>query len=82
MNWIQTTIIKREDGIETPYPPKERSEHKMIELLLQGHFLKQAGENIEYDAKANDNFEWVEIKMIRKMKDRTVIHIYKKEEEK
>lgn len=78
-DWIQVTIVEKNGVITTPYESKVRAESKMIDLLLQGHFLKQAGEDIEYDAIMNKEYEWVEIHMIRRMKDRTVMHIYKGE---
>ena len=75
MKWIQTTYVNG----ELKYEPRELSADDMVRRFAQIIFLKQSGDDIELHVKEHDDmYEVTQYEAIRKMKDRTVVHIYER----
>lgn len=68
--WTQYTYING----KLAYEPHERSADRMVELMAQMHFLRQAGEQIEVHVKTDNNFNVVEYTATRNMKDKTAFY--------
>lgn len=71
--WKQETYV--DDDLK--YKPSYLSDGELAARFAQMLFLNQAGENIELQVLSkNDMLEITAYKAIRKLEDRTVVHIY------
>lgn len=75
-NWKQYTYVNGEPK-DTTYI---LSADEMVSRLAQILFLRQAGEDIELEKAVKDaDYEALVYKATRKLRDRTVVHLYLKQ---
>ena len=75
--WKQETVVTYTDGTMKTYSPKIRTADRMVEMLAQVSFLKQAGEYAELTCDVDDeDYSITAYHIFRKMKDRSVENIF------
>lgn len=73
-NWRQSTQVV---GGKT-YPERIIDSDKLLRMMAQMHFEKQAGADIELKAETNEKYQITAYTFVRKMKDRTVVNRFEK----
>lgn len=72
--WKQTTVVV---GVRT-YPERIIDSDKLLEMMAQMHFEKQAGADVTLKAAHDEMFEVTAYIFVRKLSDRTVINRFEK----
>lgn len=79
--WKQETFVNTTNGAIKTYSPKIRTADRMVEILAQVSFLRQAGENIRLESEVDaEDFSIAKYRIFRKMSDCSVENIFTKVE--
>lgn len=74
--WTQNTLVTYNDGTTKKYEPRLRSADRMVGLLAQVSFLRQAGEDIELHQETDNDFRVVRYIIRRHAKDREIVNTF------